>query len=66
MDIDSLDPVYTGSAVTCSTHSLEDVAWAIKAMVTQVNEISYADREKFKMLLCEFSDVISVGVKDLG
>ena len=37
VDIDSLDPVDTGSAVTCSTHSHEEVARAIKAMVTQVD-----------------------------
>ena len=66
VDIDSLDPVDTGSAVTCSTRSPEEVAGAIKAMVIQVDEISYADRGKFKLLLCEFSDVFSVGVKDLA
>ena len=35
-------------------------------MVTRIDELSCADREKLKRLLCEFSDVISVGEKDLG
>ena len=65
VDVVNLDQVETGSGVTQETHSLEDVAKAIKAMVTQIDEISCADREKVKKL-CEFSDVISVGEKDLG
>ena len=55
----SLDPVHT--AGTCSPG---DIVKTIKVMITQVGEISCADREKLNMLLCEFSDVISVGEKD--
>ena len=39
---------------------------AVESMVTQIDELSCTDRGKLKRLLCEFSDVISVGEKDLG
>eukprot|EP00731_Ephydatia_muelleri_P010468 Em0005g1054a len=69
VDVVSLEPVDTDTGVTCSalkTHSSEEVARAIESMVTRIDELSCADREKLKRLLCEFSDVISVGEKDLG
>ena len=69
MDVVSLEPVDTDTGVTCSalkTHSSEEVARAIESMVTRIDELSSADRGKLKRLLCEFSDVISVGEKDLG
>ena len=69
VDVVSLEPVDTDTGVTCSahkTHLSEDVARAIDSMVTRIDEISCADQEKLKVLLCEFSDVISVGEKDLG
>ena len=69
VDVVSLEPVDTDTGVTCSTHkthSPEDVARVIESMVTQIDEISWADREKLKMFMWEFLDVISVGEKDLG
>ena len=69
VDVVSLEPVDTDTGVTCSAHKMhlsEDVARAIDAMVTRIDEISCADQEKLNLLLCEFSDVISVGEKDLG
>eukprot|EP00731_Ephydatia_muelleri_P034851 Em0081g16a len=69
VDVVSLELVDTDTGVTCSalkTHLSEEVARAIESMVTRIDELSCADREKLKRLLCEFSDVISVGEKDLG